>query len=245
MESSLYQGTVTHSRFTPVKHQFDYKITLFWLKLSELEELNQRLSFFSSHSFAWARFKESDYFDTKDGSVEQRALAKMRELSGKELSGDIFMLGQLRTLGLYFSPVNFYFLRPDGESHFSHMLAEVSNTPWNQKHCYLVDMNEQGNNDKVFHVSPFNPIDMQYQWTVKQPAQTFAMKLACIKNEKHFEAGLALTKQALTNKTLSSALFKVPSFTLKSLVGIYWQALKLFFKGAPVYTHPQQGNKSV
>ena len=106
-------------------------------------------------------------------------------------------------------------------------------------------MKKQEDSEKAFHVSPFNPIDMQYRWLVNQPNNTFNMALSCIKDEKHFEAGLSLTKQKLTSKTLSSALFKVPSFTIKSLIGIYWQALKLLIKGAPVYSHPQQGNKSV
>jgi DUF1365 family protein len=169
----------------------------------------------------------------------------MSELEGTQLNGEIYMLGQLRTLGLYFSPVNFYFLRQAGQMQYSHMLAEVSNTPWGERHCYLVNMKHQSDNEKALHVSPFNPLDMQYQWKIAQPNNRFSMRLSCIKDEKHFEAGLSLTKQPLTTKTLQAALIKVPSFTIKSLIGIYWQALKLFIKGAPIYDHPNKGSKTV
>jgi DUF1365 family protein len=245
VESALYQGTVDHARFTPIEHRFSYKITLFWLKLNEMNKLNQELDFFSTEKRAWARFKSSDYLNQEDSPLESRVLHKMSELSGTQLQGDIYMLGQLRTLGLYFSPVNFYFLRQKNQTSYSHMLAEVSNTPWDEKHCYLVDMQNQEDSEKAFHVSPFNPIDMKYRWRIAQPDVQFAMSLSCIKNEKHFEAGLSLTRQPLTTQTLKAALFKVPSFTIKSLIGIYWQALKLFIKGAPIYDHTNKGNKTV
>jgi DUF1365 family protein len=245
VDSSLYQGTVTHSRFTPVKHSFTYKITLFWLKLDEIEKLNKEVSFFSSNKPAWVRFKQTDYLDNDSTPLESQVRNKMSTLSGMTLKGDVYMLGQLRTLGMYFSPVNFYFLRHKEQTEFSHMLAEVSNTPWGEKHCYLVDMAAQEDNKKVFHVSPFNPIDMQYRWNVNQPNERFAMRLSCIRGEKHFEAGLSLSRQPLTSQTLRKALLKVPSFTLMSLIGIYWQALKLFIKGAPIYDHPNKGTKTV
>lgn len=245
MESALYHGQVDHARFTPIKHRFTYDITLFWIKLSEVEELTKKVRFFSSKKIAWVRFKPSDYLDGDNAPLQDRVLNKMSALAGEELKGNIYMLGQMRTLGLYFSPVNFYFLQQEAQTEFSHMLAEVSNTPWDEKHCYLVDMNDQTDNDKAFHVSPFNPIDMQYRWRVTQPNEKFAMSLSCIKGQKHFEAGLALVKQPLTTETLKAALIKVPSFTIKSLLGIYWQALKLFIKGAPIYDHPNKGSKTV
>ena len=139
--------------------------------------------------------------------------------------------------GFYFSPVNFFYLQqPDGS--FSHVLAEVSNTPWNERHHYLVDLARQEDSNKVFHVSPFNPMDMQYHWKIKQPGQTLALHLSCSKQGKHFDASLQMDRKKLNSKNLLRVLMSIPNMTIKTMWGIYWQALKLFFKGVPVYPHP-------
>ncbi len=239
MESALCSGQVFHQRFKPTQHKFQYKMLIFWLKLSELPELARQTKYFGFNQRAWAEFRRSDYVGHKHVPLEQAVLEKMNELASGSLTGDVYFLGQIRMLGLYFSPVNFYFLRqPNG--YFSHMLAEVSNTPWNQRHYYLVDLADQTDTDKRFHVSPFNPMDMVYRWHIKPPADTFEVGLDCIKGEKHFLAKMALQKMPLNSKSLLRVLLSTPSMTLKTVVGIYWQAIKLFIKGTPVYSYPQQ-----
>jgi DUF1365 family protein len=81
-------------------------------------------------------------------------------------------------------------------------------------------------------------MNMQYQWRIKQPASKLNLHLACIKDTKHFEAALDMNLQPLNTKTLRSALLSIPSMTIKTVAGIYWQALKLFFKRVPIYMHP-------
>ena len=95
----------------------------------------------------------------------------------------IRLSARLRMFGIYFSPVNFYFLR-DELGVFTHMMAEVSNTPWNERHYYLVDMDKQEDTQKEFHVSPFNPLDMTYKWNVGIPGEVFFMTLACHQKKK-------------------------------------------------------------
>jgi DUF1365 family protein len=254
LESALYKGSVHHQRFVPKVHRFNYQIYLYWLKLSELPQLNKRIKGFSTEAkgFSFVKFLPSDYLtqteayvDSRDGNsianidleLEDQVLARMSKLNGSPLFGDIFFLGQIRTLGWYFSPVNFYYLR-NTEGRFTHMMAEVSNTPWNKRHHYLVDLAEQKNSQKVFHVSPFNPMDMDYQWRIQQPNERLSLYLACIKGSKHFEAALDMQREPLNSKTLRRALLSIPSMTIKTVIGIYWQAAKLFFKRVPIYMHP-------
>ena len=112
MESAIYKGKVYHQRFKPTQHKFDYDIYLFWLKLEsdELNALSDTLTYFSAHSKARVRFKREDYLGDPSISLKQAVLERMTELNGgKTLNGDVFMLGQLRMWGLYFSSVNFYF----------------------------------------------------------------------------------------------------------------------------------------
>lgn len=241
-ESCIYTGEVMHRRTLPKVHAFTYSVYLWFLKLDELEDLHSQFALFDSknrglHPF---RFDADDYIPDETGNVETKALAKINHLADTELSGEIFMLGQLRTFGLYFSPVNFYFLR-QSSGHFSHMLAEVSNTPWNQRHYYLVNLDEQENTPKAFHVSPFNPMDMMYKWRINQPDEKLALNLSCYRDKKHFEAALDMQKQRLSAPLLRRLLLKTPSMTIKTVGGIYWQALKLFLKRIPIYAHPSSG----
>lgn len=243
MESALYVGKVFHQRFVPKRHAFNYRIFLFWLDLDEIELLDKTVRGFSHRPWSLVRFKREDYLGDTTSSLTDSVVHRMSELAGKPLHGKVFMLGQVRIFGLYFSPVNFFYLLGE-DGTFSHMLAEVSNTPWNQRHHYLVDLNNQIDCDKAFHVSPFNPIDMQYHWQVNQPDQRLDLSLGCSQGEKHFEASLNLQKQQLNSKTLSRVLMSIPSMTIKTVAGIYWQAFKLFLKGVPYYGHPISKDES-
>ncbi len=238
LESAIYRGKVFHQRVVPKFHAFSYDIFLYWLKLSELNHIASSVKHFSmtSERRVLVNFKRNDYLGDPEQSLEQAVLSRMSDLHGSELHGDIFLLGQVRTFGLYFSPVNFYYLRnPQGV--YTHLLAEVSNTPWNQRHHYLVDLSEQKDSAKAFHVSPFNPIDMTYHWRISQPNENLRLQLICSKEKKHFEASIDMQRIALNSKTLKQTLLSIPSMTIKTVFGIYWQALKLFVKRVPIYTH--------
>jgi len=242
VDSALYKGSVFHSRFVPKKHAFTYQIFLIWLNLDEIELVEAKVKGFSTKSWAPLRFKRSDYLGDTDKPLKQSVLDKMTELAEKPLTGAVYLLGQTRTFGLYFSPVNFYYLQQE-DGTFSHMLAEVSNTPWNDRHCYLVDLANQEDCAKAFHVSPFNPMDMLYKWKISQPEQSINLTLSCHKEVKHFVASLNLSRVELNSKSLFNVLLSIPSMTIKTVFGIYWQALKLFIKGVPFYSHSKQGKK--
>lgn len=239
LESGIYTGKVFHRRSVPKVHTFDYKIYLFWLKLSEIDSICKNVSGFSQNKngFSVVNFRRGDYLGDPKIELKDAVLNKINELSAEPLHGDVFMLGQVRTFGLYFSPVNFYYLR-DATGLFTHMLAEVSNTPWNKRHHYLVDLQNQQDCAKAFFVSPFNPMDMQYKWQVQQPGENVKLHLSCYKQTKHFEAAIDMQRKPLSSATLRTSILSIPSMTIKTVLGIYWQAIKLFFKRVPIYTHP-------
>ncbi len=237
IQSAIYQGKVFHQRFRPTRHAFEYSMFLFWLNLDEIEHIADSVKHFSTSRLSLVQFRRSDYLGDQKVPLSDAVLAKMSSLNGTPLDGEIFLLGQLRTLGIYFSPVNFYFLR-NRNGQFSHMLAEVSNTPWHETHCYLVNLEKQDNSKKAFHVSPFNPMKMDYKWRVSIPDERLSIAIDCHQDAKDFSAGLVLHRKPLTTKTLRKNLLAIPSMSVKTLVGIYCQALKLWLKGTPIYSHP-------
>lgn len=255
--SAIYRGFVRHRRFTPTKHEFDYPLFMLFLKTDEIPTLLRKFWQLSESPFSWARFKRSDFIGEKSQSIADSVRNKIAELSARpveDLQGDVFMLCHLRYFGLYFSPLNLYFLKQVTGS--SLMLAEVSNTPWNERHYYLIDLDNCQAHDKAFHVSPFNPMSQRYQWRVQEPAADQTHCLVHIESrqnkeddstagfeEKVFDATLSLERVELNQSELSRVLRRTPVQTASIVIGIYWQALKLFIKKVPLHAHPNRSGR--
>ena len=168
MNSAIYLGAVRHRRYTPSEHRFSYPMYMLALDLDEIELVESQINVFSSKKFRPLRFNRNDYLGDFDLPLKQAVMNKIDELGGDSAAiNKVIMLGQVRCFGLYFSPVNFFFCYQGNEAVY--MLAEVRNTPWNERHCYLVDINEPKQTKKQFHVSPFMELDMDYRWQIKPP----------------------------------------------------------------------------
>ncbi len=213
---------------------------MMWVDLAQPEELNNIHPWLGGSGFKPLKFKQSDYFNFQTNmqlSVQQRALAKIAELGVKQTFTKVYMLGQLRCMGIYFSPVNFFFYQSN-DGNFTHMLAEVSNTPWNERHYYVVPLEKKVNFKKVFSVSPFMNLDMNYYWHIRMnPDNT----MIHIENKKDdtllFDATLRLQKHPLNKERMSAVLKQFPVMTLSIFKGIYIHALKLFCKRVPFIGH--------
>lgn len=243
--SYLMVGTVRHRRFAPIEHTMSSNLFMPCIDLDETKLLSKNIWGFGERWWHWARLKRSDYLGT--GDLKQAVLDKVAELGGDKLrNAKVLALVHLRYLGLYFSPVNFYYVYDEFDD-WRYLLAEVSNTPWNETHCYLVPVvNGQINeyqHEKAFHVSPFNPISQRYLWRVKPLTRHLMVHLECHKSNKVFDATLTMKKTPLNSRNLVKALLKTPIMALKVVGGIYWHALVLWRKGAPVYDHPASKNK--
>ena len=235
-QSSLYVGTISHQRSLPRQHQFSYPFFMWYLNLEQLDQLPAMGKWFSTSSWALSRFNRSDYYGSPEIPLAAAIKQRMQELTNHPVQGSVFGLMNMRTLGLYFSPVNFYY-GFDANDQLSHFLAEVSNTPWNERHqyChYIQDNNLEPDNDKKFHVSPFNPMNQHYQWKFNTPENQLNVTIKVDDERGHlFTASLRLEQRALTLQTVRKELLKKPVMTAYIVSRIYWQALKLYLKGVP------------
>ncbi len=92
-------------------------------------------------------------------AAEGRVLNRLESLTGCRPAGRVMLLTQLRYFGFHFNPVNFYYCYDEADT-LRWVLAEVRNTPWNERHYYAVDGQQARPLEKAFHVSPFNPMDI-------------------------------------------------------------------------------------
>ena len=241
--SAIYSGNVIHKRFIPKKHSFNVSLYMLALDVAEIEKSKKNFGLFGFSWFNPLRFVEEDYIRSEPNSLSQRIKDKVKTLNGDADIQSILMLVQVRCFGIYFSPANFYFCY-NSNNECTQMMAEVSNTPWNERHYYLVDLLEDKKiSKKEFQVSPFMNLDMSYHWHVIAPQQDDDKLLVKIENKRTnqetgevqrlFEASLILKKQAFNKRNLLRIWMQLPVMTVKIVVGIYWQALKLFTKRIP------------
>jgi DUF1365 family protein len=243
LKSRLMVGGVGHCRYAPLHHSLYQQLFMPAIDLDEIDQLEQSVWLFGTRWWHWARFNRSDYLG--QGDLKQAVLDKVIELKGIKLTeARVMLVCHLRYLGLYFSPVNFYYIYDD-QDRWRYMLAEVSNTPWNERHYYLIDTRLSDDevtfsHDKAFHVSPFNPITQRYRWRIKPFNQRLFVQIECYRGEKEFSATVDMQEVPFSSKRLLAELVKVPVMTIKVITGIYWHAFKLWRKGAPIYDHPNR-----
>lgn len=245
MNSCLYVGDVLHQRVTPKKHSFKYKLFLSFLDLDELEEVFSKSKLWSLERFNFTSFRRKDYHGDKTRPLKEEVYKTVEEKIGKKLCGPVRILTNLSFLGFCFNSVSFYYCyQEDGET-LDALMAEIENTPWGERHCYVFDGNEVRKNslsaklDKEFHISPFFPMDIKYAWDFFVPSEGLKINMTSFKDGRQtFYAGLNLQRVELTNKSMNGILLKHPLMTFKMVLGIYFQALRLLLKGIPFFEHP-------
>ena len=241
---AVYQGEVGHLRLSPRQHGFSYNLAQYWLDCSMLDDKSLAAHGICCERFGALSYRRRDYLPG-DTDLFRAVCARVAQLGGSVVPAKVFVLTPLANWGLYFSPLTLYYCY-DEQGDFCYLLAEVSNTPWNERHYYLQTLSseqQQYQHQKAFHVSPFMPLAMRYRWQIGIPGEQLQLRLANYQQEQQqFEAGLQLHYQPLNRTNLKRLLLRTPAMTLKIIAGIYWQALRLWWRGARFYPYSSRGN---
>ncbi len=248
MQSALYEGVVRHARLEPVSHAFEKRIFFAYLDLEELPEVFAGRWLWSTTRAAPARFRREDYLGDPDVPLDRAVRERVRSELGWSPTGPIRLLTHLRYLGYVFNPVSLYYCFDAEDSRVEAVVAEVTNTPWNERHAYVLAREPgasiaRGNltTAKAFHVSPFMGMDQRYQWTVAEPGERLFLGISNREagSRAIFHAELDLERREITGLSLARMLVRYPVMTAQVIAAIYWQALRLRRKQVPEHAHPE------
>lgn len=242
-QNMLYSGTVRHRRFAPKTHEFKYKLYYFYLNPNDISDLCKNIVYLSCEQFNYLSFKQKNYIGGKKANIYD-AVEKLLSEHNVTRSSDIYMMAQLAHFGYCFNPISLYFTY-EGDK-LQSLIADVHNTPWGEKHAYVLTKPSfskppfyQYQFKKALHVSPFMQMDFMYHFNVKVTEDNFVLHMKNMKQDyRYFDATLNLTGEPLTTATLKRLVFKHPLMAQKIVLGIYWQACKLFLKQIPFVSHP-------
>ena len=244
LHSALYHGSIGHRRFAPRAHAFTYRIGMLYLDLDEQDALFALSPLAGRGRFAPFVFRETDYLPaaTRSGqSLRDAVRERLQEALGRRIDGPIRLLTQPRSWGFAFNPASFFYCF-DREEKLQAILCEVSNTPWGESYHYVMPVSGPGRQQfavaKGFHVSPFLPRDLEHHMSFSQPDERLGIHIEDRQGDlRLFDASLSQQRQPLTRGNLHRHLLAFPWMTVKTVLAIYWQALRLLLKRMPLFNH--------
>lgn len=240
---SIYVGAVLHARLRPKRHRLRYRV--FWLlvDIDRLDEWANRLRLFSRNRLNLFALFDRDYGDDPSLSLRQQVDAALAAADRRNSDGRTLLLTMPRVLGYAFNPLSVFFCY-SRDGRLSTVIYEVHNT-FGERHRYVLGANVDQKKElrqsceKSFHVSPFLGMDMSYVFRLRPPHDRIAIAIEGRDREGAvIQAVLSGARRELTDASLLRLFVRVPLLTVKVILAIYWEALRMWSEGFRVFPHP-------
>ena len=141
-------------------------------------------------------------------------------------------------LGVLMNPIAVFYCQ-NKEGALSHLVIEVHNTPWGERHVYVLRPPFTDPVDKAFHVSPFLPMALTYRFEAPEPSDVAALTIRVSSDEAQvFTSGFHFTRESFGPSEFRRFILNFPWVTLSVMRRIYWQAFLLWIKRVPFFRHP-------
>ncbi len=221
-----------------------------YLRLDELPKLFDECPGWSARGPSLAWFRRADFLGDPLLPLDTAVRNLVAANTGHRPAGPIYLLANLRYFGYVINPISCYYCFAEDGEILEYIVAEVTNTPWREKHSYVLKAQPDERwlrceFSKSLHVSPFHPMDMRYQWHSNTPGKKLILHLGLAQGEaRMFDATLCLSHESATRSNFVRHLSRYPLMTAKVGAAIYWQALRLWLKGVPFYAHPPLKNET-
>jgi hypothetical protein len=245
--SCLYEGRLRHRRYLGVVNELQTSFFTTYLDLDELPELFDDSRLWSARARALVAWRRDDHLGDPERPLAEEIRALVAARTGKPCDGPVRLLTNLRYFGHCFNPVSFYYCFEPGGERVTAIVAEVTNTPWGERHAYVLEPQPDraagvvlhGRFAKEFHVSPFMGMDHTYSWRMTEPGERLIVHIESEHQDQlAFDATLTLRRRELTPAQMRRLLLRHPAISLRTLRQIYTNGLRLKAKGARYFPNP-------
>lgn len=238
-------GVTFHGRKGAVENAFRYTVDYVLLDAEDPAPAAPRL--FTRNRGRLFALHDSDHGGAPGhgrGAPWVREVLREHGIDGFSI-GRIELLAQPRVLGHVFNPVSFWLIH-DIDGALRVVIPEVTNT-YGDRHSYLChnsDLRPIGAEDqiaaaKIFHVSPFQPVEGGYVFRFDIRDDRIGVWIDYTTGNGGLLATLTGMRRPLTNAAILRAMLRRPFGSRRVLGLIHWQALKLWWKGAPFRFRPE------
>jgi DUF1365 family protein len=237
MENAVYRGELFHHRTFPVKHSFKYAHACLFTDIEKIPDIADISPLVSIERPNLLSFYRQDFLPS-ERTLYEEVCFRIDDQTGEAFAGKVYLLANWRTCGSIMNPLALFYCYEDGVLRY--VVGEVHNTPWNERHVYVLDVaNSPLTSEKSFHVSPFMPMGLRYEWGVDSPGQKLNVCInADEQGKKIFSVTMKLESQPLTKTSLHKMVGSFPMMAARTLMLIYYQAFRLWLKRVPIYFHP-------
>ena len=234
MNSCIYNGVVTHTRFKPIKHFLKYKTFSFYIDLDEIKKLDNDNPIFSYNRFNIFSFYDKDHGDRDGKPLKIWVLDNLKKFNINENINKIKLLCYPRIFGYVFNPLSVFYCYEDNS--LKAIFYEVKNT-FNEQHTYIFKVKNNNKIDqrckKKFYVSPFMDMDTYYNFKLLNPNEKLSISIKQTdKEDVVLTAVQTGERKEFTFKQLILNFFRYPLMSVKIISAIHFEALLLWKKGA-------------